>query len=194
MDNILTFLTGRHDVREIVIPVNTIVCEIGDACENFVVLTKGRVKIFRTGEDGRYLTLYQVCPGEGCVLTASCLLNDRAFPAIAIAEEPSEGYVISKQRLRDWLKTEPEWQKFIFELLSQRMGSLIEIVDQLAFKTLETRLIQWLVVHPQAPSLKITHQQVAKELASSREVISRLLKILEEKGKVKLQRGRILIV
>ncbi len=194
MKNILNFLADNNKVQKTSILKNTRVCEFNDKCENLVVLTKGRVKVFRTSEDGRHLTLYQICSGEACVLTASCLLNEKMFPAFAIAVEHSEGYVVSKKLLVDWLKTEIKWQEFIFGLLSQRMGDLIEKVDQLAFNTLEERLIQWLTEHHHTPNFKITHQQIAEELASSREVISRSLKKLEEKGFVKLQRGRIVLL
>ncbi|HIE40698.1 MAG TPA: Crp/Fnr family transcriptional regulator [Thiomicrorhabdus sp.] len=191
---ILHFLKNQQVIKTISLPPNTTVCSLGDLCENFVVLTKGKVKVFRISEDGRLFTLYQISTGEGCVLTASCLLNEKAFPAHAITEEITEGYLVPKHIMRTWLKTEPEWQAFIFDLLAIRMGDLIEIVDQLAFDSLETRLKQWLTTHAHNASLTTTHQKIAEELASSREVISRLLKKLEYKGFVKLQRGKIHLI
>jgi len=194
MKNISHFLESKSEIKKIIIPAKTTICELGDTCESLVVLTKGIVKIFRNAEDGRNFTLYHISPGEGCVLTAACLLNESTFPAFAITEAPSEGYKISKKLLKHWLKTEAEWQAFIFNLLTLRMGDLIEKVDLLAFETLETRLKKWLVDHSQAPNIKITHQQVADELASSREVVSRLLKKLEKNEKVKLLRGEIILI
>lgn len=146
---------------------------------------------YRLGEDGRRITLYQISAGQGCVLTASCLLNNRSFPAIAVTEEACQGYVVSQQQLKQWMLAQPVWQAFIFDLLSARMGDLIEKVDQLAFDTLEQRLLQWLQQHPQAPRVPIIHQQVAEELASSREVVSRLLKKMEQSGQLTCHRGEI---
>jgi len=194
MKNISRFLINNDEVKNIKIPANTIICGLGDVCESLVILTKGKVKVFRIAKDGRNYTLYKIKPGEGCILTASCLLNDTTFPAIAITETPSEGYRIPKALLKKWLRTEIEWQAFIFNLLSLRMGGLIEKIDLLAFESLETRLKQWINERSQAPNIKITHQQIADELASSREVVSRLLKKLEKDGMVKLQRGEIVLI
>lgn len=191
MKDVISFLESQPQVQKISVPANTVICEFGDTCQNLVVLKAGKVKIFRVGEDGRRLTLYQIYPGESCVLTASCLLNNKSFPAIAITEEDSEGYVVSSHLLRQWLSTEPDWQAFIFDLLSQRMGDLIEKVDHLAFDTLETRLMQWLGEFAHGTDIPITHQALAEDMASSREVVSRLLKKLEQKGIVELHRGHI---
>ena len=190
---ILDFLSKQASVKKVSIKENTIICRLGDHCDNLVVLTKGEVKVMRIAEDGRHITLYSVHVGESCVLTTSCLFNEKAFPAIAITQTPLEGYVISKTQLRNWLTTEPLWQSFIFKMLTERMGDLILKVDELAFDSLQTRLIHWLSAHTQAPRLKITHQQIALELASSREVISRLLKKLEDKGLIELHRGEIIL-
>lgn len=190
---ILDFLSKQISVKKIAIKENTIVCRLGDHCDNLVVLTKGKVKVMRIAEDGRHITLYNVHAGESCVLTTSCLFNEKAFPAIAITQVHSEGYVISKNQLKHWLTTEPIWQAFIFKMLTERMADLILKVDELAFDSLQTRLIHWLSAHNQAPHLKITHQEIAQELASSREVISRLLKKLEEKQLIELHRGEIVL-
>ena len=191
--SILDFLDKKIPSKKVSIKENTIVCRLGDHCDNLVVLTKGEVKVMRIADDGRHITLYSIHAGESCVLTTSCLFNKKAFPAIAITQADSEGYVISQTQLKLWLTTEPLWQSFIFKMLTERMGDLILKVDQLAFDSLETRLIHWLSAHSQAPCLKITHQQIAQELASSREVISRLLKKLEDKQLIELRRGEIIL-
>ncbi|NQZ32355.1 MAG: Crp/Fnr family transcriptional regulator [Oceanospirillaceae bacterium] len=186
MDGVLAFLAKHCSDKKCALPSNTVVCSLGDSCSSLVVLTKGKVKVYRVAQDGRHITLYRINAGEGCVLTASCLLNEQPFPAIAVTEEFCEGYVIAPSIFKSWLDTEPVWRAFIFGLLSQRMGDLIMKVDQLAFDSLETRLAQWLSGRSQTPILEVTHQQIAQELASSREVISRSLKRLEEKGLIKL--------
>jgi len=193
MSEVLGFLAIKSHDKVVLIPKDTVVCRLGDKCEGFVVLTQGSVKVLRIAEDGRHITLYYIRAGEGCVLTAACLLNQQGFPAIAVTQELSAGYMITKNQFKNWLDSESVWRSFVFGLLALRMGDLILKVDQLAFDSLETRLMHWLTVQPQAPNVKVTHQQVAQELASSREVISRSLKKLESKGLIALKRGEILL-
>jgi len=193
MSEVLDFLALKSHDKLVSIAKDTVVCRLGDMCEGFVVLTQGSVKVLRIAEDGRHITLYYIRAGEGCVLTAACLLNLQGFPAIAVAQEASTGYMITKSQFKNWLDSESVWRSFVFSLLALRMGDLIIKVDQLAFDSLETRLIHWLTVQPQAPNVNVTHQQIAQELASSREVISRSLKKLESKGLVTLKRGEILL-
>jgi len=193
MSAVLGFLALKSHDKPVSIAKDAVVCRLGDMCEGFVVLTQGRVKVLRIAEDGRHITLYYIQPGEGCVLTAACLLNQKSFPAIAVTQEASTGYMISKSQFKNWLDNESVWRSFVFALLALRMGDLILKVDQLAFDSLETRLMHWLTVQPQAPNVTVTHQQVAQELASSREVISRSLKKLESKGLVTLKRGEIIL-
>ncbi len=186
------FLFKQSEVSKISAPIGTVICNIGDQCENLIILQKGRVRVYCLGEDGRAITLYHVSAGESCILTASCILNTQAFPAIAEIERDAEGLAVPTTLVVQWLKTEPLWQQYIFSLLSQRMSDLIRLVDTLAFHHLNVRLAAWLLEkssHQQ--KIYITHQVVAEELASSREAISRLLKEFEREGFVKLGRGVI---
>ena len=150
---------------------------------------------YRPAEDGRSITLYHVGEGESCILTASCILNTQTFPAIAEIEQDTEGLLIPEKQIHLWLKTEPCWQQYIFSLLSQRMEDLIRLVDALAFRHLDVRLAKWLLEQSSHQlAIRTTHQTIAEELASSREVISRLLKEFERDQLIKLGRGVIEIV
>lgn len=191
----LDFIRQQSNVKEITAPAGTIICNTGDECQNLIILLEGQVRVYRPAEDGRSITLYHIGEGESCILTASCILNTSAFPATAVVEKDARGLAIPAKNVYDWLKTEAVWQQYIFALLSQRMGDLICLVDALAFHNLEARLTHWLLEHAQHSQLiQTTHQAIAEELASSREVISRLLKEFERAGSIQLGRGEIKIL
>lgn len=191
----LEFLLQQNEVTKISAPVGTNIHNIGDPCKHLIILQKGRIRIYRPGDDGRAITLYHIHKGESCILTASCILNNQTFPAIAEVEQDAEGLVIPTSQMLHWLKTELQWQQYIFSLLSQRMADLISLVDALAFRNLDVRLATWLLNHStNSQKIQITHQILAEELASSREVISRLLKEFERNNLVRLGRGEIEII
>ncbi len=189
------FLLQQSEVTKISASAGTILSNIGDPCHNLIIIQRGLVRVYRPAEDGRSITLYHVGEGEGCILTASCILNTQPFPAIAEIEKNTEGLVVPAKQIHQWLKTEPQWQKYIFFLLSQRMEDLIHLVDALAFRHLDVRLAKWISDHSNhTKMIKTTHQVIAKDLASSREVISRLLKDFEREKIIKLSRGVIEII
>ena len=192
---LLHFLQQQSEVKPINVPAGVSVCQSGDVCNSLVLVLSGQVKVFRPAETGRSLTLYYVGRHESCILTASCILNDTPFPAFAETITDVSGLAIPPAQVKQWLATEPLWRDYVFSLLSQRMGDLIELVNALAFQGLDGRLANWLLLQSGDSSIvQITHQNIAEELASSREVISRLLKDFEEQGAVELGRGTIKIV
>ncbi len=191
---LLTFLHEQTSVQKITVPADTMVCQSGDVCENLVIVLEGQVKVYRPAANGKSLTLYTVNKNESCILTASCILNQTPFPAFAVTTTEVKALSIPPDKVIDWLEHEPMWQKYMFALLSQRMINLIELVDTIAFKSLDVRLEAWLQARADQQIIQTTHQQVAEELASSREVISRLLKKFEKNGVVALGRGTITVI
>ncbi|MEE9444671.1 MAG: Crp/Fnr family transcriptional regulator [Cocleimonas sp.] len=192
---LLSFLEKQNDVQKVTVPAGVSVCQSGDVCESLVILLSGQVKVFRPAESGRSLTLYYVNHHESCILTASCILNDTPFPAFAETITEVTALSIPPDRVKKWLETEPLWRDYVLSLLSQRMGDLIELVNALAFQGLDVRLADWLLQHSlEGNEIKVTHQVIAEDLASSREVISRLLKEFEVQGKVILGRGMIKVL
>jgi len=189
------FLLQQNEVTKVSAPAGTILSNLGDPCHNLIILRHGLVRVYRPAEDGRSITLYYVGEGESCILTASCILNSQPFPAIAEIEKDADGLVIPAKQIHQWLKTEPQWQQYIFSLLSHRMEDIILLVDALAFRHLDVRLAKWICDHAnQSNIILTTHQGIAKDLASSREVISRLLKEFEREKIIKLSRGQIEII
>lgn len=193
----LDFILNQNSVTEIAAPAGTIICRSGDMCQNLIILREGRVRVYHPATDGRSITLYHVGKNESCILTASCIINGAAFPAIAETETAAQGYAIPAAKVQQWMQSEPQWQHYLFGLLAERMGALIELVDALAFKRLDNRLAKWLLQQLQqepTQQLKTTHQLIAEDLASSREVISRLLKEFEREQLISLGRGYIKVL
>lgn len=191
----IDFLSQKKEVTKVSALAGTILSHTGAKCSNLIILQKGVVRVYRPARDGRTITLYHLKEGGSCILTASCIINAQVFPAIAEAEQDVEGLLIPAKAVHEWLISEPLWQQYIFSLLSERMSDLISLVDALAFQYLDNRLATWLLdqsTHVQI--LNTTHQVIADELASSREVISRMLKKFEQNGLVKLGRGKIEII
>lgn len=193
----LDFIVSQNSVTEIVAPAGTIICRSGDICQHLIILREGRVRVYHPATDGRSITLYHVGKDESCILTASCIINGAVFPAIAETETEAKGYAIPAAKVQEWMQSEPQWQQYLFGLLAERMASLIELVDALAFRRLDNRLAEWLLLQSelaQTLQIKTTHQLIADDLASSREVISRLLKEFEREQLILLGRGDIKII
>ncbi|HIQ06934.1 MAG TPA: Crp/Fnr family transcriptional regulator [Thiotrichaceae bacterium] len=187
------FIRQQKNIVEVSVPANTVVCKSGDQCQHLIILLEGRVRVYRPSEDGRIITLYHIQAGEACILTTSCILNQTSFPAIAETEEDTRGLVIPAKTVLRWLETTPVWQRYIFALLSHRMADLIGLVNALAFTNLDSRLANWLIQHTPSTTITTTHQTIADDLASSREVISRLLKKFERNSLITLGRRVITI-
>ncbi len=195
--SLLDFILQQTGVKKVSVPSGVMVSQQGDACENLIIVLEGQVKVYRPAANGRSITLYYVDKNDSCILTASCVLNHEAFPAFAETTSEVSALLVPLSEVKIWLETEPLWQKYIFSLLSERMMKLIELVDSIAFDTLESRLVDWLIARADkysSQTINITHQEIAEELASSREVISRLLKKLESDGLVLLHRGEVKIL
>jgi len=194
-DKLLNFLLAHTEVQKITVPKGVSVCQSGDVCESLVILLDGRVKVFRPSENGQSLTLYYVNDHESCILTASCILNGMPFPAFAQTMKESTALSIPPNKVIEWMDEEPLWREYIFSLLSQRMVGLIELVNALAFQGLESRLAGWLIDQTKyVQVINVTHQTIAQELASSREVVSRLLKEFEMRGSIELSRGEVRVL
>jgi CRP/FNR family transcriptional regulator len=151
--------------------------------------------VYKIGETGREITLYRFGVGEGCILTASAIMNDKSFPAIATVEHDAEVIMIPSNVFRDWIHRYPIWSEFVFNLLSQRLSSVMTIVEEVAFRRMDIRVATLLLNRAENDNpIKITHQEIAAELGSSREVISRILDDFSDSGIVRLSRGAIEIV
>jgi len=157
-----------------------------------IVLT-GVLRIIRQGEDEREIFLYHLYPGQTCAMAINCCQSAKTSPIKAIAEEETEVLQIPVNLIDDWFKY-PEWKNFINNTYSQRFDELIEVIDLIAFSNMDKQVLHYLRERGKAANTKtinITHQQIADELHTHREAISRLLRTMEQKNIVRLGRNTI---
>lgn len=167
----------------------------GDRVDGIALLISGVVRVYKIGETGREITLYRFGLGESCILTVNAILNQKNFPAIASVEKEAEAVMIPAQIFREWVRRYDLWRDFVFELLSQRLSSVIMIVDEIAFRRMDVRIASLLLNRSQIQNpIHMTHQEIASELGSSREVISRLLEDFSEQGIIRSGRGKVEIL
>jgi CRP/FNR family transcriptional regulator len=163
-----------------------------DNVDAIALLISGVVRVYKIGETGREITLYRFGNGESCILTANAILSQKTFPAIAVVEKDAEAVMIPADVFRQWVAKYDPWREFVFDLLSQRLSSVMAIVEEIAFRRMDERLASLLLRRTQAQNpMRITHQEIASELGSSREVISRLMEDFSKRGFVRVGRGEI---
>ena len=167
----------------------------GGRVDGIALLMSGVVRVYKIGETGREITLYRFGEGESCVITANAILNSQDFPAIAVVEQDAEAVMIPTDAFIDWVRRHASWRNFVFQLNAQRLTSMMEVVDEIAFQRMDRRIAAFLLERARiGRRIEITHQAIANELGSSREVVSRLLEDLAGKGYVRLGRGEIEIL
>jgi CRP/FNR family transcriptional regulator len=176
------------------IPKGEIISNEGDTCNYLAFIIEGSVRVYKFGETGREITLYRINKGESCILTASCVMSKKTFPAIALSETELKVLLVSADVFREWVKKRTFWANYFYNLLSDRLTDVITIVEEVAFKKMDVRIADFLLrkfEQENCNEINITHQIIAGELGSSREVISRLLKDIEHHGLISLSRNKI---
>jgi CRP/FNR family transcriptional regulator len=176
------------------LPAGHLICHDGSRCSVLALVLAGTGRVYKLGENGREITLYRVEPGESCVVTASCILSGQPFPAFAECETEVEAIVVSSAETRRWMTESEPWRAYIFGLIANRLQEVFGVLDAVLFQRLDQRLIVLLLERDASrpgEGIRMTHQSLAVELGSSREVVSRILKALEGKGLLRTQRGLI---
>ena len=182
-------LTSAH---EITLPAGQVVFRRGGACENYLLVAKGRVKVVLSSASGREVLLYHVSPGESCVLTTSCLLGSDKYPAEGITETSVDALMLQRKVFDQALGESPAFRRFVFANMGRRFADVIERMETVNFTNIDSRLAQALLNHSSGQSsISITHQALADEMGTAREVVSRHLKTFEHRGLIKLGRGII---
>ncbi|NTW59057.1 MAG: Crp/Fnr family transcriptional regulator [Nitrospirae bacterium] len=162
-----------------------------DACTVLAFLLSGDIRVYMLGEEGREITLYDVLQGETCILNVACILSSTPYPARAMVIEEGDAYLISAGDFRRFVDRYAEMRTFVYAGLGGRLISMMRLVEEVAFRRLDERLRHYLAEKNEDGVLNTTHQKIANELGTSREIISRLLGELERKGVVSLSRNRI---
>ncbi|MEJ2646208.1 MAG: Crp/Fnr family transcriptional regulator [Gammaproteobacteria bacterium] len=186
-------LAAAHAVQ---VPSGTALFRDGGPCEAYLLVLEGTVRVQKIAVNGREIVLYRVGPGETCILTTSCLLARRDYPATGVAETDVRGVAIPAGVFRNALAMSDRFREFVFAEYGRRIADLIVLVEEVAFGRLDVRLAQRLLAHYTGPepSVRTTHQDLAAELGTAREVVSRQLKEFERRGWVGLHRGRIELI
>lgn len=161
------------------------------------IVTKGTLKVMRTEEDGREILLYYIKAGESCIMSFLGGMHDEKSKVKAEVEEDAEILFLPMEKVSLFIKEYPEWLDYIFRLYHKRFEELLEIINAIAFKKMDERLLNLLHKKEELSGskiLSITHEQLANELGTARVVVSRLLKQLEENGNLKLGRNKITLM
>jgi CRP/FNR family transcriptional regulator len=164
----------------------------GDRVGAIPLLISGQVRVYQVGESGREITLYRFGPGQSCVLTANAILGQKTFPVVATVQDDAEAVMVPADTFREWVRTSDFWRDFYFGLVSQRLASVMAVVDEVAFRRMDARVAALLLDRSRAANpIAVTHQEIAAELGSSREVISRILEDFAGRGWVRTARGQV---
>jgi CRP/FNR family transcriptional regulator len=161
-------------------------------CGAFPLVIEGRVKVAKLSPTGREIVLYRVATGQSCLLTSSCLLGRRDYAATGIAETDVVLVAIPRELFDALMAGAPAFREFVHALFADRIGELMMLVEEVAFRRLDGRLATHLLLR--GPRVEARHQDIAAELGSVREIVSRLLNDFEDRGLVTLGRGRIDVV
>jgi CRP/FNR family transcriptional regulator len=172
------------------------ICDEGSACTHLALITQGSARVYKLGENGKEITLYRIGPGESCILTASCILSAQPFPAFAVTETPVEAVVVPASEVNRWLAESSAWREYIFGLVARRLANIINVVEEVVFRRMDQRIAAFLLKNTdnQSTTLQATHQEIASDLGTSREVVSRIIKDLESSSLIHASRGAIAII
>ncbi|KAB7729996.1 helix-turn-helix domain-containing protein [Rudanella paleaurantiibacter] len=166
----------------------------GEYIRSVPIILHGSVKIMRPDKEGREALLYYLGGMDACAMSLTCCLGSKQSEITAVVEEDTELIAIPVDKVDEWMCRFSTWKQFVFQTYQKRFDNLLATVDEVIFQKLDERLLAYL--HKKAQScgcrvLSITHEEIAQDLATSREVISRLLKQLERNGVLKLMRNKI---
>lgn len=184
------WLQALTKVRHLSVPAGVTVFHEGDVCQEYILILTGSVRVQKLSESGKEIVLYRVEAGQSCVLTTACLLANEAYHAEAITETAVEAVSIPLSAFLLALSAAP-FREFVFATYGERVTSLVMLIDAIAFGRMDARLAQLLLSMAKDGDVQATHQVLARELGTAREVVSRLLKEFERHGWLTLQRGSI---
>lgn len=176
---------------------DSVIIEEHDYIKNVPIVLSGSIKVFKLDEDGKEILLYYIKPGESCVMSFLGAACNGTSKIRAVVEEQAEVLILPVHKAIDLIRDNPVWLEFIFQLYNKRFEELLAVVNAVVFQKVDDRLWEFLktkVKMLHTSELEITHQQVADELGTAREVVSRLLKQLERNNKIALSRNKIKVL
>lgn len=174
------------------VPAGGVLFDARQPCRGFPLVLEGSVRVFKTAPNGREILLYRVEAGQSCILSGGCLLGHADYSATAIAESDVELLSIPPALFHELMLQFEPFRRYVFGMYAERLGEVMELVEEVAFRQLDARLAQTLI--RRGPVIEGTHQALAGELGSVREIVSRLLRSFEQRGWVRLERERITVL
>lgn len=188
------WMQALRGANEIVMPPGTIVFRRGDACRNFLLVTRGTVRVYESSESGREIALYRTCAGDICILTLSNLLAGADYAAEARTENEVGAVLIPMPLFQNAMARSEAFRNFIMATLARRLSDVMRVVEQVTFQRLDLRLaclLGQLFERNKSKAISMTHEELARELGTTRVVVSRLLKEFERMGCIRLHRSQI---
>jgi CRP/FNR family transcriptional regulator len=179
------------EARRITLPAGAHVFEPGQSAKAFLIVEAGIVRVQLTAQNGREIVLYRVAPGDSCVLTTSCLLDSDAYAAAAICETEVRAIALPRAAFRRLLDAEPAFRDAVLAAYAGRVADLILTIEETRLHRVDARLAALLAERALGGRVTATHQDLATELGTAREVVSRTLKRFERSGAVTLGRGQV---
>jgi len=173
-------------------PAGDILFDANQPCRGFPLVLEGSVRVSKSAPNGREILLYRVEPGQSCILSGGCLLGHSDYTASGIAETDVELLSISPERFHELMLQFEPFRRYVFGSYGERLSEVMELVEEVAFRQLDARLARLLI--RRGPMIEGTHQGLADELGSVREIVSRLLRSFEQRGWVRLERERITVL
>jgi len=180
----------QMSLKPVSVPKDSILFFQGDICDGILFLTSGEVRLFMQSEEAGEITLYHLSPGQQCIVNTASTLSQTEAIATAITLTDIEGYILDMYSVKELAHNSMAYQNFLFSIYTLRMDSLAKLVNDIKFKNLDQRVLDW-IMDKGEKEIKTTHESIANDLGSSREVISKVLKSLENDGIIQLERGLI---
>jgi CRP/FNR family transcriptional regulator, anaerobic regulatory protein len=175
----------------------------GQVCASVPFVIEGSIRVFKTADKGKEITLYRIERGQSCILSVGCGSSIKAFPASVVVERPTRAAFLPNEAIRRLFAEGEGFRAFVLDQYSRRMAEIVELVEEVAFRRVDERLAQWLLERGGAASIAgaaaaggstsiaATHQELADHVGTSREVVSRILKDWEDRGLIELSRGSV---
>lgn len=186
-----SFIAGA---RELVVPSGAQIAFENEACARLPFVLSGGLRVYKAAPDGRSITLYDIDPGETCVLTMSCILGGEPFPAGAEALGETRVLVVSSEDWLRWVESSPSLRRYSHQIAARRLSAVIETLSEVAFHRVNQRVARLIVRRSTDSGMQATHQQIADELGTAREVVSRILKEFERNGWIRMSRHEIVLL
>ncbi len=202
LERLFPFISGmdagpRAEFHNACTPMNIeqgrFIADSGSSCRFMPFVLSGCIKIFKLSPEGREITLFRVTQGDCCIMSAACILGAAPFPAMAMAEEAVSAAALPAPAFTRLFAASDELRRYIMRLFAGRLASTVSLLEEVTFKRMDKRLADFITSKQQNGKLAMTHEAIANELGTAREVVSRLLNEFQKNGCVRLSRGELAI-